>query len=167
MDRDLATPGRPALARLLGAFVLLAAASCGAPGGSAATAEDAPGRVRRLSDAKAAVIGVGRRDAQEALSDAIARAEAFGREQRLRVTPLRAEPGEGVNPLGQPVYTCRLTFGLAPLPPTAAVEAADHTRSAFERRMRNLVEAQVITIEEYAQLMANHPGAEPAHAPPR
>jgi len=136
------------------------ALACAGPKPAALPLDGRPGNlVTEQGDGTAKIVGVSRSDAREALSDALNRANAYGRERGLRATPLRIEPGEGSNALGQPVFTCGLTFKVAPEPTAAGPAPTDHSASAFEHRMRLLVDAGVITIEEYSRLMAGHPGA--------
>lgn len=145
------------------------AAGCGATRTSGGTGAMpmARGGVTELKDGTWRVTGIGRLDPQEALNDSMARASAYARERAQRMTPLRIKPGQGSDNLGKPVYTCALTFRLEPEPQSASDLAGDHSASANEHRMRLLVEDGVLTIEEYARLIAAYPSAGAApEAPP-
>lgn len=148
-------------------FALAAlAATLGCAGCAAREAEAAHpfarSGVHANGDGTFRVHGRGRLDPREALNDAMNRANTLAREEGRLMAPLRIEPGEATDSLGKPVFTCALTFRLQPLPASASPHPGDHSFAAFEHRMRLLVEAGVLTIEEYTRLMASHPGAREA-----
>jgi hypothetical protein len=144
---------------LLG-FVLV---GCGAPRTSAGAPAPAPtpAALRENSDGTFTVVGRSAKGAREALDDAMHRASVFARQRLEKATPLRAVPGTAADVLAGDVHTCTLTFRCAPDPGVAPVDV--HSRSAFEQRMRLHVEQGVLTIEEYAQLMA---GFDAGNTPP-
>ncbi|MEZ6015633.1 MAG: hypothetical protein R3F49_10995 [Planctomycetota bacterium] len=120
------------------------------------TSSAAHGVVQRR-DGTSEVVGHGGKTAREAFDDAMRRASRYADSEGMKLLPLRFDPSSGIDPFGQPEYTCGLTFRLEPKPAPPAALVVDPAFSAFEHRMRLLVDSGVLTIEEYDRLIASHP----------
>jgi hypothetical protein len=144
--------------RVLTALASLAlVAACTAPTGGSRTAGSGGG-LSENSDGTSRIVGYSRATPEAAMQDALNRAYAVARQRGQKLTPLKILPRAVDAPGGGAEYTCALTFRLERDPSAAELGAVDHSFASFDHRMRLLVEQRVLTIEEYSQLVAAHPG---------
>lgn len=159
--------GRRALS-VLASLALITA--CTVPAGGSTSAVSAAG-LSENPDGSWSIVGFSRATPDAAMQDALTRAYALARQRGQKLTPLKVQPRAAEAPGGGAEYSCALTFRLKHEPSPTELGAVDHSFASFDHRMRLLVEQRVLTIEEYARLVAAHPGnplvseARPASAP--
>ena len=151
-------------------------AACTVPEGGSGGGSTSPVSVSGLTenpDGTWRIVGFSRATPEAAMQDALARAYAVARQRGKRLEPIKVQPRAAEAPGGVADYSCALIFRLEHEPTAAELGAVDHSFAAFDHRMRQLVEQRVLTIEEYARLIAAHPGnplvsePRPASAPAR